>query len=205
MDHVLWIAAAVVGVGVWSYTYSLGGPVARSALTLGIHGRYAPTVASYRPGSPTWARLQVFERNPDHVVRDPAAHYFDLIEAPPIVAVATWTPVSAPAPADQRTGWADELERLSGTTPDWAWSTPARGVATVPPVLGPDDSVAVQHAVALHADDSYEQLAKLADTGVHTSWDAFQSQLLGTLHADADRISIDGWGTGQWRAAPMNR
>lgn len=169
MDYVLWISGAIVGVAVYAYAGTLGGYTTRNALTCGIYGHFAPTAVSYRPGSVSWAREQMLVRNPDHLVRDPGTGYADLID---------YAAHDTPAP-------------------DWTATTPARGVATVPPVLDPDESVAVQHAVALDDDASYQHLADMSATGEFTGWDAFQARLLGTLNAGSG-LTLTGWDTGQW-------
>lgn len=197
MNYVPLISVTVVAAAVWAYTYSLGGPAARAALTLGM--REGPTSYGYRPGSASWAHARMLARNPDHIVRDPGATFADLIDAPPAPRPPRFSrrPSHVPILMAVPDGATDaDVARLTAVMR-------AVGVAhAAGPVLDAAGTVAVQHAVPLDVADSYDQLADMTPTGEYVSgWDGFLPRLLGTLNGQASAIQLDGWGTGEWRAS----
>lgn len=225
MNYVPWVVAAAISAGAWAYTFSLGGYTTRTALTLGVYGHYAATTAGYRPGSASWARAQMLQRNPDHAVRDPAATYADLIDAPAVQLPDrehkrghrqfTHVPIYLVVPDDATdedvSAMADVLraaEALRTVAPDWTATTPAVGIAAVPdPTLDVDGSVAVQHAVDLPADDSFGQLADMTETGEYQNPWAGVDRLLANWEHNTNQINLGarGWNTGQWRAFEQER
>lgn len=191
-QHIPLIFDATAIGAAWLYVYSLGGTRLRSALTLGVYGRSAPTVAGYRPGSPSWARQRMFQRNPDHADHAQRPGYADLIDAPPAPRPPRFPhmPIFMAVPDGATDADVAELVTTTRAVAAAHWGAP---------VLDADGAVAVQHAVPL---DSYDQLADLTATGEYAPWGPdFLPRLLGTLHGQASTIQLDGWGTGEWRVS----
>lgn len=180
MDYVLPSVYAAIGAMGLAYVASLCSPRTRAVLlTAGLYLRYGPTVAGYRPGSLTWARRRVLERNPDHARRDPAADWTDLAQPVPV------------QPADT----AHKRRHRAYLTGD----TPALGIAKVVPVLD-GDALIVQHGALLVNPAGYDQLDAMTMTGeFRKAWDEdFPARLLSALNGRASAIQLEGWDAGQW-------